>query len=147
MKRIFTAIVATAALALAVLPARAQLPGTALRAYIPFAFSINGKTLPAGNYEIKRIGDAPDGLSIRNVNDKHDHVMFMTQSEQQNRIPRHNELVFDQYGDTYFLSEVIVGGMESGRRLEPSRAERELRRESEMASANSKPETVNIALY
>jgi hypothetical protein len=148
MKRIFTAIVATAVLALAVTsPARAQLPGTSMRAYIPFDFIVNGKTLPAGNYEVRRITDAPEGLIIRSVNNKHDHAMFETESVQQNRMPRHDEIVFDRYGDTYFLSEVLVGGMETGRRLAPSHAERQLRRESEMASNNAQPQTVSIALY
>jgi len=148
MKRIFTAIVTTVVLALAVItPARAQLPGTSMRAYIPFDFIVNGKTLSAGNYEVRRITDAPEGLIIRSVNNKHDHSMFETESMQQNRLPRHDALVFDRYGDTYFLSEVLVGGSETGRRLAPSRAERQLRRETEMASNNAQAETVSIALY
>jgi hypothetical protein len=148
MKRIFTAFAVTAVLAFAITaPARAQLPGTSLRAYIPFDFHVNGKTLPAGNYELRRITDAPEGLIISNVNDKHDHIMFETDALQQNQIPRHNELVFDRYGDTYFLSEVISSGMQSGRRLAPSHAERELRRETEFARNNAQPETVSIALY
>jgi hypothetical protein len=148
MKRIFTAIVAMAFLALAITsPARAQLPGTSMRANIPFDFIVNGKTLPAGKYEVRRITDAPEGLIIRSVDSKHDHAMFETESLQQNRMARHDELVFDRYGDSYFLSEVLVGGMETGRRLAPSRAEKQLRRESEMASNNAQPETVSIALY
>lgn len=148
MKRIFIAIVATAALALAVTSsAVAQLPGTSMRASIPFAFVVNGRTLPAGNYEVKRITEGPEGLIIRSVDDKHDHAVFETDSIQQNRLARHDELVFDRYGDTYFLSEVLVGGSSSGRRLEPSRAERELRRESQVASNNVEPQTVTIASY
>ena len=148
MRRIFTAIVATAFLALTITaPARAQLPGTAMRADIPFDFIVNGKTLPAGNYEVKRLNDEPEGLIIRSVDNKHDHAVFETESTQQNRMPRHDQIVFDRYGDTYFLSEVLTGGMETGRRLAPTRAERELKRETEMASNNAQPQTVSIALY
>jgi len=148
MRRIFTAIVATAFLALTITaPARAQLPGTAMRANIPFDFIVNGKTLPAGNYEVKRLNDEPEGLIIRSVDNKHDHAVFETESTQQNRMPRHDQIVFDRYGDTYFLSEVLTGGMETGRRLAPTRAERELKRETEMASNNAQPQTVSIALY
>lgn len=148
MKKIFVAIVATALLALAITsPARAQLPGTAMRAYIPFDFSVNGKTLPAGHYEVRRITEAPEGLIIRSVDNKRDHVVFETESVQQNQLPRRDELVFDRYGDSYFLSEVLVGGTETGRRLAPTRAEKQLRRETEMASNNAQTETVSIALY
>ena len=149
MKRIFTAIVATSFLALAIAtPAHAQLPGTAMRAYIPFEFMVNGKTLPAGNYEVKRINDEPEGLIIRSLDNKHDHAVFETESAQQNRLPRHDEIVFDRYGESYFRSEVLAGGMETGRRLAPSHAEKQLRRELEAASNNNaQPETVSIALY
>ena len=148
MRRIFTAIVATAFLTLTITaPARAQLPGTAMRADIPFDFIVNGKTLPAGNYEVKRLNDEPEGLIIRSVDNKHDHAVFETESTQQNRMPRHDQIVFDRYGNTYFLSEVLTGGMETGRRLAPTRAERELKRETQMASNNAQPQTVSIALY
>jgi hypothetical protein len=148
MRRIFTTIVATALLALTIsTPASAQLPGTAMRAYIPFDFIVNGKTLPAGNYEVKRITEAPEGLIIRSVDNKRAHCVFETETVNQNRPPRHDEIVFDRYGDTYFLSEVLSGGMEAGRRLAPSHTEKQMRRESEMASNNAQPETVSIALY
>jgi len=148
MRRIFTAIVATAFLALAITaPARAQLPGTAMRANIPFDFIVNGKTLPAGNYEVKRLNDEPEGLIIRSVDNKHDHAVFETESMQQNRMPREDQIVFDRFGDTYFLSEVLTGGMETARRLAPTRAERELKRETQMAGTKAQPQTVSIALY
>ena len=149
MKRIFVAIVAIALLALTITsPARAQLPGTAMRAYIPFDFIVRGKTLPAGNYEVRRITESPEGLIIRNIDNKHDHTVFETEPVQQNKLARHDELVFDRYGDSYyFLSEVLSGGTETGRRLAPTREEKQLRRESEVASNNAHAETVNIALY
>jgi len=88
-------------------PARAQMPGTTVRATIPFDFIVSGKTLPAGNYEIRRINDSPEGLVIRNVVDKRDHVMFETEAVEAKKIPRRSEIVFHRYGDTYFLSEEI----------------------------------------
>ena len=147
MKRILIAIVATTVMALTIsTPASAQLPGTAMRAYIPFDFIVNGKTLPAGNYEVKRITEAPEGLIIRNINDKRDRCMFQTESFEQNRLARRDEIVFNRYGDSYFLSEVLAGGMEMGRKLAPSHAEKQMQREMEMASNNAQPETVSIAL-
>ena len=144
-KQIFSALVAGCLLALMIaVPAYAQMPGTTMRATIPFDFIVKGKTLPAGNYEIRRVSDSPEGLIIRNVNDKRDHVIFETESVDTRNMPNRDEIVFLRYGDSYFLSEVLTGE-ETGRALPPSRAERQLRRE--MASNGTKPETVALAVY
>jgi len=125
--------------------AYAQLPGTAVRATIPFDFRVRGKVLPAGDYEIRRITDQPDGLIISNVNDRHEHAMFETEAIQAPRIARRAEIIFQRYGDSYFLSEVYPGGAQNGREAIPSRQERMLR--SESARNNTKPETVALAVY
>jgi hypothetical protein len=125
--------------------AYAQLPGTALRATIPFDFSVRGKVLPAGEYEIKRITDEPGGLVISSLNDKHERVMFETIPVEAGSISSRSEFVFQRYGDSYFLSEVIAGGEQIGRELLPSRQEKNLKRE--MASIKTEPETVALAAY
>ena len=128
-----------------VVPARAQVPGTAMHAIIPFDFIVRGKTLPAGNYEIRRIGDSPEGLVIRNVVDKNDNVVFETGAVEARTVPERSLIIFHRYGDSYFLSEVFTAGDQTGRELAPSRAERQLR--SEMASNKQEPETVSLAVY
>lgn len=50
---------------LVVVSAHAQDPGTAIRVSIPFDFIVEGKTLPAGQYEVRRINDEPTGLLIQ----------------------------------------------------------------------------------
>ena len=125
--------------------AYAQLPGTALRATIPFDFSVRGKILPAGDYEIRRITDEPDNLIISSINDKHERAIFETLPVQARTISRRSEIVFQRYGDSYFLSEVFAGGEQTGRELLPSRQERTLRHE--MASNKTEPETVALAAY
>jgi hypothetical protein len=145
-KQIFSAVVTGCLLALMIaVPAHAQMPGTTMRATIPFDFIVRGKTLSAGNYEIKRISDSPEGLIIRNVNEKNDHVMFATEPVEPRKIPNRSEIVFHRYGDSYFLSQVLTAGEETGQELLPSRAERQLR--SEMASNSAEPETVALAVY
>ena len=145
-KQILGGVVAGCLLAMMIaVPALAQMPGTTMRASIPFDFIVMGKTLPAGNYEIKRISDSPEGLIIRNVNEKRDHAMFETEPVESRKIPNRSEIVFHRYGDTYFLSEVVTGGEEIGQELAPTRAERQLR--SEMASNRAEPEeTVALAV-
>ena len=145
MKKLFSAIAMGCLLSLLLVGSvHAQLPGTEIRASIPFDFSLRGKTFPAGEYAITRIGDEPAALLIRNVSDKHEHVVFETEPENSFRIPRRNVLVFHRYGDSYFLEAIVTAGEQTGRELAPSHAERTLRRE--MAKNQVEPETVTVAL-
>jgi len=123
--------------------AYAQLPGIPIRVQIPFDFTVRGKTLPAGEYEVTRINDEPEGLLIRNIHDKRDDVVFTTEPKGEQRIPRNNMLVFNRYGDSYFLSEVVTAGVQTGQELNPSHAERALRRE--LAKNEVQPQTVTVA--
>src|SRR5215467_7434514 len=97
---------------LIVVGAHAQEPGTSIRVSIPFDFTVEKKSLPAGEYEIRRINDEPIGLMIQNVNHRRDEAMFMTEPLDVRRIPNHSLLIFHRYGDGYFLSEVVTAGQE-----------------------------------
>jgi len=144
MKKLFSIGVAGCLLSvLLVGSAGAQEPGTAIRVAIPFDFVVKGKTLPAGEYEIRRLMDEPIGLLIRNVHDKHDNVVFETEPKIDRSITKTDELIFNRYGDTYFLSEIVTAGEQTGEELNPTHKERELKRE--MARNQSAPETVNVA--
>ncbi len=146
MRKLFIVMAVGSLLALSlVATAQAQMPGVPIRASIPFDFMVRGRMLPAGNYEILRVNDDPSGLILRNVRNKHEHIVFQTEPIQGSRIANHNVLVFNRYGDEYFLSEVVTAGEQTGRELPPSRTERTLRRE--MAQNQAQPETVTVALY
>lgn len=145
-KKVFTTALTCGLLAvLAAATAYAQMPGTSLRATIPFDFSVRGKILPAGDYEIKRITDGPEGLIISSLTDTHDRAIFQTLPVEAKTALSNAEIVFRKYGDSYFLSEVFNGGEQTGRELLPSRQERSLRRE--MASNKVEPETVALVAY
>ena len=144
MKKFFSIIATGSLLTLMAVAAHAQMPGTAIRASIPFDFVVRGRTLPAGRYELRRINDEPSGLIIRNVDLKRNEALFETEPVYINRSPRRDELVFHRYGDTYYLSEVLTGGEQTARELEPSRSERQMRRQ--MAKNQEEPETVTVAL-
>lgn len=144
-KQMFGALAIGCLLALIIaVPARAQMPGTTIRANIPFDFILRGKTFPAGRYEIMRVNDAPEVLELRNVNDKHDHAAFETEAFRENRVADRSELVFNRYNDMYFLSEVVSSGEQTAREVVPSHAERRLRRE--MARNSREPESVAVEL-
>ena len=143
MKKIFSLVVIGSVLSLVAPTAQAQLPGMAIRATIPFDFIVRGRTLPAGSYEIRRVTDESLDLLIRNVDDKHDKAMFGTEPVYMNRIPGKNVLVFNRYGDAYFLSEVETASDQTARELFPSRKERHL--QQQMAKNLVAPETVTVA--
>jgi hypothetical protein len=131
MKKVFSVAMAGCLLSLLLVgSAGAQEPGTEIRASIPFDFVVKGKTLPAGEYEIRRLMDEPIGLLIRNVRDKHDNVVFETEPKIDRAITKRDELIFNRYGDTYFLSEVVTAGEQTGEELSPTHKERELKREN-----------------
>jgi hypothetical protein len=133
------------ALALMSVTAFAQLPGAPIRANIPFDFSVRGRTLPAGEYEISRITDEPGGLEIANIDHRSEHALMETEPVQ-GSIPRRGKIIFHRYGDDYFLYEVWTPGMETGREIEPSKRERALERQMAMAASTAQPETVAIAI-
>ena len=145
MKKFFgLVVIGTFLIVLVAATAQAQLPGTAIRATIPFDFKVEGRTLPAGNYEIRRINDDESiGLLIRNVDDKHDKAMFETEPLYMRRTAGKDVLVFNRYGDVYFLSEVETAGEQTAREVYPTRTERHLR--SEMVRNCGEPETVTVA--
>ena len=148
MKKKAFCVMATCCLLTAVAAtAHAQLPGTALRASIPFEFSVRGTILPAGDYEIKRITDEPNGLVISSLPDRHERALFETESVEATSRPSRAEIVFHRYGDSYFLFEVFAGGEQMGRELPRSRQERNLQREVARNGNTAEPQTVALAAY
>jgi len=98
-----------------------------IEANIPHSFVVEKTTLPAGKYIIKVAdpnGD-PSVMEIRSASG-HTAVVFETEGAQPREMPKKTELVFDKVGDTYFLSEVLVSGDETGARLPKSRMEERL---------------------
>jgi len=126
----------------AAVPAQAQLAGAPIRVTIPFDFIVRSKTLPAGKYEIRRIGSEPDGLMVYNTRN-HQHAIFESEPVEATRTPKRGEVVFHEYGDIYFLAEVWTGGEETGQQLIRSRDEKRLERN--LADKGASPTLVAVA--
>ncbi|HYG82690.1 MAG TPA: hypothetical protein VD861_20005 [Pyrinomonadaceae bacterium] len=113
-------------LAAAVVSRAAASTAPSIRFHIPFDFVIAGKTLPAGDYVVERSTlTSAQGLSIRGV-DKDAGVYVLTAEVESAEGPEDSKLVFNRYGDRYFLSEFWTAGRASGRRLIKSGEERAL---------------------
>jgi hypothetical protein len=144
-KKVFSAVLTIGLTVLGVTVAHAQLPGARMRAKIPFDFSVKGKILPAGDYEIRRLNDEPATLVITNVNNQKGLAIFWTTPVGGRNEVSRGRVVFHRYGESYFLSEVFAGGAQTGRRLLVSQRERLLKQD--IASKKGRPDTVAIAAY
>jgi hypothetical protein len=100
---------------------------------IPFDFSVGEEHLGAGKYEVVA---SPASPIIRIRNGDGDTVwMGITQALTASRVTEVNRLVFNKYGDRYFVSKILVAGTDGGRQIFPSRQERELARNASKANA------------
>jgi len=110
-----------------VIRARAQVVDT-IGADVPFGFTIRDHTLPAGSYAIKRLDSQPGVMEIRDA-DGERVLLFLTGSAQSAKEPKQTELIFDRFGDQYFLAEIFEAGNGAGAQVPKSRAERSLEKQ------------------
>ena len=109
---------------LAVTSARAQSGVHSMRIVIPFDFIIKGETLPSGEYIIKRsVSARPEMLLISSVKGGSG-VYVLTSNVLDRTRQSESKLVFHQYEDKYFLTQVWTDGDNAGRELPKSSRER-----------------------
>lgn len=93
---------------------------------IPFNFVVGHKTLPAGDYVVKPNRRGSDNAWLVQSTDGHESVLFTTRSIQTSKSQKKTKLIFNKYGDQYFLSQIWLDGNNSGRELVRRKLEREL---------------------
>lgn len=126
---------------LAVTSAKAQSRSHFMRINIPFEFIIRGETLPPGAYTVKRASsDKPETLLLSSA-DGGSRVYILTKNVRARTGQSESKLVFHQYGDRYFLSQVWEAGENEGRQLFKSRGERTA---GELAKDTMKRQTVTL---
>jgi hypothetical protein len=92
-------------LALAAGPAFAMDPET-LVVHVPFAFSLQDVTLPAGDYRVHPLNDLDRNVvEIRSVDGRYGAMVLTTDAPAERRGAQ-PELVFDRYGKKRFLRAV-----------------------------------------
>jgi hypothetical protein len=113
---------------------------------IPFDFAFGQTKLPAGNYTLRRIAlpSSYDRLVIQNADGRGDSYTGISSPHRTSETQKQSKLVFNRYGDQYFLSQVWIAGSDTGRDLFQSRNERSLAKESKLAK--SKPEQQKVTL-
>jgi hypothetical protein len=109
-----------------------------VKAHIPFAFTVSGATLPAGDYSLAPVRLFQNVWEIQS--DQGSRAIFALVEPGDNEEADSAKLVFKRYGDSYFLSEIRCLGETT--QVPASKAERALERE--MARNGSKPESVYV---
>jgi hypothetical protein len=113
-----------------------QAQSDTLVASIPFDFHVGKASLPSGVYNVKPVN--PGTLLIQS-RDGHSSAICLTIGATSSKIQDTGKLVFNRYGDQYFLFKVWKPGSSTGRELPKSRSE------IEMAKNMSKPEAMVVA--
>lgn len=127
---------------LAPLSAHAQ-SSKELTANIPFSFNVADKTFPAGEYSVTRLNPQSDkaALAIKSVDGRMSKVV-LTNTVWADKAQATAKLIFNRYGDQYFLSQIWTIADNTGLELPKSRNERTLARNA----GERAPERTTIAL-
>jgi hypothetical protein len=98
---------------------------------IPFAFYVKDRQLPPGVYTIgPAFQNNWQGLTIRD-RDGRVNISINTTDVQSDEHPYQVKLIFNKYGDRYFLSQFFKSRERAGRGFNKSSAERELEERGE----------------
>ena len=117
--------------------------GYKLEINIPFDFTAGRTSLPAGIYSVKLISD--NTLLVRSHDGKKSVVVLARQAEHVGT-RKSALIVFNRYGNRYFLSQTFLNETDPGCQVNPSRAERQLAMEYRFAKSNAKSEKVEVAV-
>jgi hypothetical protein len=112
-------------------------------ATVPFNFTVNGRTLPAGNYTIGNESNSPRMLTIV---DREKGVALMAITVPDYSSSADNKLVFHHYGNQYFLSEIRTANSSMSCHLTTSKQEKRARAQLEEQASVPVNSDVLIAL-
>jgi hypothetical protein len=102
--------------------AHAQIVGD-LDVNIPFQFHAGNTKLPAGKYRIHMLDDSD--LTVMEITsaDGSTSALFQVQESDANSAPAKSELIFNKYGNRYFLAKLFDEGNPNGSEVLKSRYE------------------------
>jgi len=91
---------------------------------VPFGFHAGNTKLPAGDYHIHMLDNSD--LTIMEITsaDGSTSALFQVQEADANSTPAKSELIFNKYGDRYFLSALFDEGNSIGSKVVESRYEK-----------------------
>jgi len=97
----------------------------AMTVNIPFAFEVGNKLLPAGEYQVRRVSSGDETVQLIRQSDGEASTIVLTMAVERTGKAPSPSLVFNRYGNDYFLREIWTGNTQ-GRLLHKSAREKEL---------------------
>lgn len=124
-------------LALAMYPAKAhaQVEGD-IEVNIPFQFHVGDAKLPAGEYHIHLLDNSDLQVMEISSADGSSSALFEVESAETKSAPAKSELVFNKYGNRYFLAQLLDEGNPSVSQVLESRYEKRISQETAEAQAH-----------
>jgi hypothetical protein len=115
--------------------AHAQIIGE-IEANIPFQFHAGNAKLPAGKYMIRMLDNS--NLTVMEITsaDGSTSALFDVREAEANAAPAKTELIFNKYGDRYFLAKLFDEGDPSGSTVDQSRYEKKMSQANVEAQAH-----------
>ncbi len=124
------------AFALSIRPAKAhaQIIGE-LEVNVPFQFYAGNVKLPAGKYVLHMMDNSD--LKIMEISNAEGSTsaLFEVEDAESNSEPRKSELIFDKYGNRYFLARIFDEGNPDGSKVPESLYEKRVGQATEEAQA------------
>ncbi len=108
---------------------------------IPFTFTAGSATLPAGEYRVQKM-DQNSAVLLIHCWDARASALVITNAAQAKEPQTESKLVFNRYGNRYFLSQVWTAGSIRGRQLPVSPREKEM---PQLARNETKTEIALVA--
>jgi hypothetical protein len=96
----------------------------ALGTNIPFAFQVGDKTLPAGEYRVQSMSAGSGDVQLIRQTDGDALTVVLTMAVDPKDGKSEPQLIFNHYGNSYFLSQIWTGAGQ-GRELSKSKREKE----------------------
>jgi hypothetical protein len=139
MKKLIISMIAAICFGAALFATTLAAPVTVrIRAEIPFDFMVGKKRLPKGEYIIESVGDTGT-LTIRNAK-KGKAVTFNIIRSKPTDSPK-SKLVFNRYGEQYFLSRIWDPSSETILKLNKSKTEKQV---AKLAKKEENPDEVPV---
>lgn len=138
MKRILCLAVTTLAMGLMTTATHAQSGNLKLRFTVPFPFSVENKTFSAGEYEVTQ--PAHWHLLLRNIQTQSSALEAAPPAPLPKEVDGRTRVVFNRYGNKYFLVQVSDGSIESTYNLLKCQEEKRLAD----AMSGSRPNLVTV---
>jgi hypothetical protein len=115
----------TLSIALTIHPskAHAQIVGN-LEAIIPFQFHAGDAKLPAGKYFIHELNNSDLSMMEITSADGSTSAIFEVHNTEANSAPAKSELIFNKYGNRYFLAKLFDEGNPDGSTVDESHYEK-----------------------